>query len=235
MRVSNMFGAPCASVLRKWGLTLGGTALLMVVPAIAQDVVSSSNNALPNAPSTTQITATSITVSHSLTFGERARIYGHTVFSPGSIVGPAFGAAIGQWEDEPPEWNEGGEGYGRRFASGVGREMSQKTITFGVAAIDGEDPRYFRSTNPSVWGRTKHAIVWAFVSPTASGREIPAFSKLFGFYGGAFIANAWYPEYPANRDTAGDAAIRGTTALGASIGFHAIRAFMPFRRDDAGR
>lgn len=235
MRVSNLFGAPRARVLRKCWLTLNGAVLLMVVPAVAQDLASSSNDALPNAPSTTETAVTSFTVSHSLTFGERARIYGHSVFSPGSIVGPAFGAAIGQWEDEPPEWSEGAEGYGRRVASGIGREMSQKTITFGVAAIDGEDPRYFRSTDPSVWGRTKHAIAWAFVSPTASGREIPAFSKLFGFYGGAFIANAWYPEYPANRDTAGDAAIRGTTALGTSIGWHVVRALMPFRRDDAGR
>jgi hypothetical protein len=76
----------------------------------------------------------------------------------------------------------------------------------------------------------KHAAVSAMVSRTASGRQIPAFSRFVGDYGSASISNAWYPD---SRATAGDAAIRGTTMLAASLGFNLLREFLPhFLRHD---
>lgn len=208
--------------------------LLMVVPALAQSSTPQSMS-LPNAPADTRSANTSNTIDHSLTFGQRTSLYGHSVFSPSTILGPAFGAGIGQWEDEPPEWGQGAEGYGKRIGSGIAKDVISKTITFGVAAIDREDPRYFRSQDRSVWGRTKNAVAWGFVSTTESGRRIPAFSRWIGTYGAAFIANTWYPEFPANRATAGNAAVRGTTSLASNIAWKLARSFMPFRHDDNGK
>ena len=197
--------------------------LCLIVPALAQETAS---NSLPDSPSAEQhYVSPSTTADHSLTFGERARTYGHDVFNPETIIGPAFGAGIGQWEDEPPGWRQGGEGYGKRFASGLARHTIDETIRFGFAAVDGEDPRYFRSADRSFWGRTRHAIVSTFVSDTTRGGRIPAFSRFAGAYGAAFISNVWYPD---NRATAGDAARRGSTAVAASIGFHLLREFSPF-------
>lgn len=195
------------------------------LPAPAQTPAFQS--ALPDAPkprSTVSSTAT-VTPDHSLSFGERAHLYVRSFFSPASIIGPAFGAAIGQWEDEPPGWRQGGEGYGKRFASGVARHEIGETIRFGFAAVDGEDPRYFLSENRGVWPRIQHAVVSTFVAQTSSGRTIPAFSRFAGTYGAAFISNTWYPE---NRAGAGDAARRGSTSLGASIGFNLAREFFHF-------
>ena len=104
--------------------------------------------------------------------------------------------------------------------------MSQ-TIRFSVAAIDGEDPRYFHSENRGVWARTKHAVAESFVSHTSHGVTIPAFSRFVGTYGSAFIENTWYPN---NRATAGDAAVRGTTAFATSLGFHVLREFLPYHK-----
>jgi len=196
--------------------------LCLVVPALAEGPDSPAS--LPSAPSATTSIVTSHTVDHSLTFAERARVYGRSVFSPETIVGPAFGAAIGQWEDEPPGWRQGPEGYGRRIGSGIGRAVISKTITFGFAAIDGEDPRYFRSENRSIWGRSRHAIVSTFVSRTANGGQIPAFSRFVGTYGAAFVSNTWYPD---NRATAAYAARRGSTALAGSVGWHLLSEFVP--------
>lgn len=183
---------------------------------------------LPTAPSSSQeFVSSSNPVDRSLTFGQRARVYRHNLFNPETIIGPAFGAAIGQWEDEPPGWRQGAEGYGKRFGSGLARHAIGETIQFGFAAADGEDPRYFLSEDRSFWGRTKHAVASTFVSQTGSGRHIPAFSRFAGTYGSAFIANEWYPS---NRATAGYAARRGSTALAASIGFHLLREFSPFFR-----
>jgi hypothetical protein len=192
-------------------------------PAQAPD----SHSQLPNAPSppTTSDNSSHDPNDHSLTFGERARLYRRSVISFESIIGPAYGAGIGQWEDEPPGWGQGGEGYGKRFASGLGRHLVSETIKFGVAAADREDPRYFRSEDRGTWARMKHAVVSTVVSKTSSGRTIPAYSRFAGTYGAAFIANTWYPE---NRTTAQRALRRGSTALASSMGFNLLREFTPF-------
>jgi len=194
-------------------------------PGIQQSESSSlddhEKSAIPDAPSASQHLNSS---GNSLTFGERSRIYAHSIFRPYTLVGPALGAGIGQAENEPPEWGQGGEGYAHRFASGVGRHVIAETIRFGVAAVDGEDPEYHRSGETGVWPRAKHVIVETFTSQTSSGTRIPAFSRFAGIYGAAFISNMWYPD---SRATTGWALRRGSTALGASVGFHLFEEFLP--------
>jgi hypothetical protein len=67
---------------------------------------------VPNTPSATQDVSLSTAEDHTLTFGDRARMYRNSLISPKTVIGPAFGAGIGQWERTPPESREGGEGYG---------------------------------------------------------------------------------------------------------------------------
>ena len=176
---------------------------------------------LPNAPSAA---AQMYKPVGELTFGDRFEIYRKSLLRPYSLVGPAFGAGIGQWEDEPPEWGQGAKGYGRRVASGMSRQLISETIRFGFAAMDGEDPRYHRSQDTGVWKRAQHAIVGTFTSETASGGRIPAYSRFAGTYGAAFISNAWYPD---SRATPGWALRRGSTALASSVGFHLFEEFIP--------
>ncbi len=175
-----------------------------------------SQSTLPNAPSSS--------LAASLTLGQRFKIYRTSLLRPYTVVGPAFGAGIGQWEDEPPEWGQGGQGYARRFASGMARSVISESIRFGVAAMDGEDPRYHRSLESGFWNRTRHVFVETFTSETASGTRIPAYSRFAGTYGAAFISNAWYPD---SRATAGYAVRRGSTALASSLGLHMFEEFVP--------
>lgn len=223
--IRNMLPALSAAML---------STLCLQLPALAQ--VPGSNAALPAATSlnSSSVAVTSAnrnsTSDHSLTFGQRAEIYRRSVLDPEAIVGPAFGAAIGQWEDEPPGWHQGAEGYGKRFASGLARHEIGETIRFGFAAADHEDPRYFLSQDRAAWGRTQHAVVSTFVSQTSSGLTIPAFSRFAGTYGAAFISNTWYPN---NRAGLGNAARRGSTALATSVGFNLAREFLPFFRRTA--
>jgi len=206
----------CARVM----LTL---SILLSAAAYAQDRTPA--GLLPSAPSATPGAAASTSVDHSLTFAHRARLYGKSVFSPETIIGPALAAGVNQWENEPERWDQGGKGYARRFGSEVGTDVIGKTISFGFAAIDREDPRYFPSQDRSTWGRIKHGVVSSFVSPTASGRQIPAFSRFAGAYGAAFISNTWYPD---DKATTSDAFKRGSTAFGAAVGFRVLSEFVPF-------
>ena len=205
--------------------TVGGPSAVGENPTVQQTESSSRDeqelSAMPDAPSASQQLDSS---RDSLTMSERSRIYARSIFRPYTLIGPALGAGIGQAENEPPEWGQGADGYARRFASGVGRHVIAETIRFGVAAVDGEDPEYHRSTETGVWPRAKHVVVETFTSQTSSGNRIPAFSRFAGIYGAAFISNLWYPD---SRATSGWALRRGSTALGASIGFHLFEEFVP--------
>ena len=144
--------------------------------------------------------------------------------NPETLIGPALTAAVNQARNQPPGFYQGAEGYADRYGSAVGRDVIARTIIFGFAAVDREDPRYFRSQSRSVWGRTKHAFASSFVSPTAGGRQIPAFSHFAGAYGAAFIANAWYPDKQANTP---DALRRGSLSLAGGVGLNLLREFVP--------
>jgi hypothetical protein len=188
---------------------------------------SSDRSALRNAPSATRPMQSS---RNSLTIGDRFHIYRQSILNPYTLVSPALGAGIGQWEDEPPEWGEGSKGYARRLVSGVGRHLIAETIRFGVAASDTEDPRYHPSEERGLWHRTRHVMVETFTSKTAGGTRIPAYSRFVGTYGAAFISNLWYPE---SRSTAGWALRRGSTGLGSSLGFNLFQEFAPRKLEKA--
>ena len=173
---------------------------------------------LPDAPRSLPLQARRITMP------ERLGTYRHSVFNPDSLLAPAFGAALAQATNQPPEWGQGASGYGTRLASGYGRLVINRTIRFGVAALDHEDPRFSYSNEAGFWRRFRYASVHYVVARTDSGKRIPAFSRFAGTYGAAFIANEWYPESRANT---GHALMRGSTALAAGWAWNVFREFWP--------
>lgn len=159
-----------------------------------------------------------------LTFGERFHIYLRTFARPSDFLSPGLGAAYAQALNEPPEWGQGWDAYAVRAASSYGRLFIGQTIRFGIAAADGEDPRSQYSREGTFWHRTRFAIVHVFVSRTDRGTEMPAYSRLAGIYGAAFIANAWYP---ASRADTKHAMIRGSYTLGTATAWAVFREFWP--------
>ena len=190
-------------------------------PGMSSPVQADGQNALPNAPSATRPSP------NSMTFDERLRHYGHSLVNPYSYLSAPFSAAIGQWENEPPEWGQGAKGYFHRLGSGVGRHIISETIRFGLAVADGEDLRYHPAQSGGVWNRGLHAVSETFTSRTAGGTRIPAFSRFAGAYGAAMISNLWYP---ASRTTTGYVVRRGSTALASSVVLHIVDEFLPFGR-----
>ena len=163
-------------------------------------------------------------VSHELTLDERLSIYRKSILSPTTVVSPALGAGIDQWQDEPTEWGQGMAGYGRRFGSAIGRNLANKSIIFGTAALDGEDPRYFSSDATGTFLRSKHALVSAFVSYREDGSRMPAYAHFAGAYGSSFLAMTWYPP---SKSTAQHALVQGTTKIAMNAGMNLLREFWP--------
>jgi hypothetical protein len=156
--------------------------------------------------------------------GERLRIYELSYLSPQSDIGPLLGAAVNQAIDFPRGWGRAGGSFGRRVASLYGQDVVGRTISFGVAALDHEDPRFYPSHETRIWKRTEHAVIATFVSKTPSGGDEPAFSRFAGVYGAAAIGNAWEPM---GQRGPGHVVENGSIALAASIGWHVFGEFWP--------
>jgi len=182
----------------------------------------SSQFLLPSSPTELSTSA------RQLTLGDRFDIYMKSFTEPGFVVGPSLGAADNQWRNNPVEWGQGSDAFGRRLASGYARAGISNTIRAGFAAVDHEDPRYHRSGLHGVWPRARYALVHTFITPIDVGGQTFAFSSVAGSYGAAFIANAWYP---ASEATVGHALVRGSTAMAWRIAGNEFREFGP----DLGR
>jgi hypothetical protein len=95
---------------------------------------------------------------------ERFQDYRSQTFSPWALFTPAVGAGVSQWRNYPSEWKQGGEGFGKRLASGYGSAVLENTISFGVSTFDHEDLRYPLSTYPknAILKRAGHAFAYTF-------------------------------------------------------------------------
>src|ERR1700693_3229040 len=100
-----------------WLAMAGLTVLppLAMAQSLAHSGDSPSEEVLPSSPSATHprpdLTYTRPTEKTKL------RNYFFDTLGPNPIVGAALSAGINQWDNAPPEWRQGAEGYGKRFAS----------------------------------------------------------------------------------------------------------------------
>jgi hypothetical protein len=159
-----------------------------------------------------------------LTFNDRFRMYAHSYLSPQADIGPLLGAGLNQWIDYPKDWGRAHGAFGKRVGSLYGQDVINRTLTFGVAAIDHEDPRFFRSDETGAWKRTIHDIKYTFLSKNTHGGDMPAYSRFIGLYGAAAVANVWEPT---DNKGAGHVIENGTIALGADIGWRVFTEYWP--------
>ncbi|MBI3693800.1 MAG: hypothetical protein HY238_03025 [Acidobacteria bacterium] len=151
-------------------------------------------------------------------------MYLSDAYGPLAFPGPAFWAAVDQARNEPFEWKQGGEGYGRRFGSKFGRNGIESTIEFGVGAIHGEDLRYRPSQRKGLLARSYDAAFQTIFPMTTRGRRTLSVARLGGAFGSGLISNAWYPD---RRSNWGDGLLRGASALGGDVGVNVFREFWP--------
>jgi hypothetical protein len=168
--------------------------------------------------------ATPLAVDHHLTLGQRAGMYAEATIGPVSFLSAAVSAGFNQWRDAPPEWGQGGAGFGRRFGGRMAVNATGNAVEFGASALLGEDTRYFPSGRKGVADRTSYALIRTFVAPHEDGHRTIAASRFIGAYGSAFLANTWYPDRVSN--TRG-ALLRGTWSILSDAGNNVFKEFWP--------
>lgn len=132
----------------------------------------------------------------------KLRNYLFDAFGPYPIVGAALTAGIDQVHNAPPEWRQGAEGYGKRFASDFSIAAVSTTTRYGLAQVFKEDTMYYRCDCQGVFPRLRHALVSTLTSRRGEdGHRIFSFPALVAPYAGTMTAvYAWYPHRYGAKD-----------------------------------
>jgi len=174
-----------------------------------------------------------------LEFKRKACAYRDQLLTGSALFGAAFFAGIAQLQNDPSEWPQGADGFGRRFGVRYAQGMAKSTGSFLFGALDHEDPRAHPPANlfcashdhgpkTGFWPRTGSAllrVVWVHRDNCTDGI---AFSHIAGALSSGFIGMAWTPP-PGN--TIGQAFARSGTAFGGDV---AASVFSEFQSDIFG-
>ena len=154
---------------------------------------------------------------------ERFHRYVKSTIGPLRLGRTAVSAGIGQWRDTPHEWGQGAEGYGKRFASSLGRNAIRQTVTYGLDEAMGLDSGFQRSKREGFFPRMKDALIQNVTSRTRSGDRVFSVPRVAGAYAGGIIAaETWYPD----RYSYKDGLRSGTKSLVTGFGINLVREFV---------
>jgi hypothetical protein len=142
--------------------------------------------------------------------------YVFDAFGPYPIAGAAIAAGINQFSNAPPEWNQGVEGYSKRFGSDFGIAAVGTTTRYGLSEAFREDAMYYRCECKGVLPRMSHAVIATLTARRgADGHRVFSFPALVAPYAGSMAAvYGWYP----NRFGAKDAFRIGNYSMLAYMG-----------------
>ena len=169
--------------------------ILTVLPLLAnaQELVNSKDDA-----GTTAVTTSS---QIDLTYTrptQRTKIvnYVFDAYGPYPIAGAAFAAGIGQLSNSPPEWNQGVEGYSKRFGSDFGIAAVGTTARYGLSEAFKEDALYYRCECGGLFPRLRHAVISTLTARRGEdGHRVFSIPALVAPYAGSMTAvYGWYPN-----------------------------------------
>lgn len=134
-------------------------------------------------------------------FRQRVKNYEITTFGPLQMTTLAFGSAISQAHNVPPEWGQGWGAYGKRFASDVGSSTAAGTTNFLVGEALGLDTRYYPCACKGFLPRLGHVFI-SSITAHAGKRGFRVFSApaVVSPYAGAFSTLLWYPPRYGPKD-----------------------------------
>jgi hypothetical protein len=162
--------------------------------------------------------------SDALDWKGKLQYHAASTYGPLSIIGDAAYAAALQDLNSPKEWGQGGDAYGKRFASTVAWSGIRNSLAFGLDSTLHQDPRYYRSGGAGFWRRTANAIRGTVLTRTDAGGETLSTWRFGSAYGSAFLSNMWYPD---RLNTARLGFIQGSVTLGFDLARNLGAEFWP--------
>jgi hypothetical protein len=153
------------------------------------------------------------------------KTYWKHAVGPTSVGRAAMGAGINQANNTPHEWDQGAQGFGKRFASSFGRHILKKGIQYPVSKLFHEELSYHRSNKTGFGPRLKYALLGVVIThKTTDGSATVAKGELTGAFGSGLISRAWQP---ASTRTIASGFGAGGLTLAADAAGNVIREFWP--------
>jgi len=142
--------------------------------------------------------------------------YLYDTYGPYPLVTAALTAGIHQATNAPPEWNQGFDGYSKRYGSDFAIAAVGTTTRYGLAQAFKEDTMYYRCECSGLFPRFSHAVVSTLTGRHGTdGHRVFSVPALVAPYAGSMTAvYGWYPS----RFNAMDGFRIGNYNLLASIG-----------------
>ena len=128
-------------------------------------------------------------------FTQRFHNYLFDSFGPYPIIGAGIAAGVNQGTNSPPEWGQGAQGYGYRYASNFGINLTATTVRYGLAEVLREDTIYYRCECTGFLHRLDHALISTITSRRGEdGHRFISFANIAAPYAGTMTATlGWYP------------------------------------------
>jgi hypothetical protein len=190
------------SIMEALGLSIRRSMVLLSVTAtLATIPVRARSQALNSAEGSSDAAGSTTSVQLDLTYvrpTQRTKVnsYIFDAYGPYPIAGAAFAAGINQFTNSPPEWNQGVEGFSKRFGSNLGIEAVSTSTRYGLAQAFREDTLYYRCECGGLFPRLRHAVISTLTGRQGEdGHRVFSFSALAAPYAGSMIAvYGWYPS-----------------------------------------
>lgn len=154
---------------------------------------------------------------------KRFRRYVKSVVGPIALAKTVALAGIGTWENSPVEWGDHWEGFGRRFASGLGKSFIKNTTQYALEESFKLDSAFYRSKKTKFGGRFADALASPFTARDTKGKKVFGFPRIVGTYTSNIIAyETWYPS----RFNYKNGLKTGTISLGFNAAFNVFKEFI---------
>lgn len=153
----------------------------------------------------------------------RFKRYVNSMVGPVALARQTVGAGIGTWRNSPEEWGGQWEGFGKRLASGFGKNVIKQTATYGLDGALKLDSHYYRSQKKDAGSKIKNALLSPVTARNASGKRVVGIPRIVGTYTSSIVAaEAWYPS----RYDWKDGVRSGTISFGISAAYNLFKEFV---------
>ena len=141
----------------------------------------------------------------------------------GTAMGIVF-SGVDQWRDDPEEWGDSWNGYGKRVASNLGGFYIQEGVTYGLSSAMNRPMQYNRCNCVGTGKRASWAVRGAFFDQLPNGKQPLAVPRIVAAYAGSFAQVAWRPS---NGNNAWLGFTRGTSSLAIGALINLYHEFAP--------
>lgn len=146
-----------------------------------------------------------------------------------STVGPVVlarqvaSAGVSTWRNSPEEWGPHWEGFGRRVASNIGKNVIKQTAIYGLDEALKLDSHYYRSKKKDAGSKIRNALLSPVTARNARGKRVVGLPRIVGTYSSSIIASeTWYPS----RYDWKDGVKNGSISLGINAAFNLFKEFI---------